>query len=130
MHYKALIAEFEPPLKAKEPLQVLENSGRFIRWEKSKSEASLLKNIKRLIPKDINFSPSSPDLRVRHVLKDRNHYYIIFNEGQKNLEFRLTVSAKGRRYLLEPQTGQDEAINQNTLIQMKPYELTVLKIMS
>jgi hypothetical protein len=130
MHYKALIAEFEPPLKAKEPLQVLENSGRFIRWEKSKSEALLLKNIKRLIPKDINFLPSSPDLRVRHVLKDRNHYYIIFNEVQKTLEFRLTVSAKGQSYLLEPQTGQDEAINQNTLIQMKPYELKVLKIMS
>jgi len=130
MHYKALIAEFEPPLKAKEPLQVLENSGRLIHLETVKSETLLLKKINSLIPKDIDFLPGSADLRIRHVVKGRTHYYIIFNEGQKHLEFRFIVSAQGRRYLLEPQTGQDEAISQNAPIQMKPYELKVLKIMS
>jgi hypothetical protein len=130
MHYKALIAEFELPSKAKEPLQVLKNSGRLIRWEKSKGEMLLLKKINSLIPKDINFLPGSGDIRIRHVIKDKIHYYIIFNEGQKHLEFKLTVSAQGRRYLLDPQTGQDESINSDKPIHTKPYELKVLKIVS
>ncbi len=130
MHYKGLIVEFEPPSKVKEPLQILKNAGRFIRWENAKSKTLLLSKINGLIPKDICFSPGSPDLRVRHIVKDGIHYYIIFNEGQNALEFRFTVRAKGQRYLLDPQTGQCKAINQNKSLHMKPYELKVLGMMS
>ncbi|MCP4613491.1 MAG: hypothetical protein GY845_32770 [Planctomycetes bacterium] len=128
MHYKALVVEFDPPLEAKEAMQTLEQSGRLIHWEKSKSETLLLNKINSLISKDINFSPVEPDLRVRHVVKDRTHYYITFNEGQKNLKFRVATSAKGRRYLLDPRTGQQRAVGPDMLLQMRPHELTVLKI--
>ncbi|MHC4559938.1 MAG: glycosyl hydrolase [Planctomycetota bacterium] len=130
MHYKALIVEFDPPPKAKESLKVLENVGRLIRWEKTKSEILLLQKINSLIPKDISFSPADPDIRVRHIAKDRIHYYIIFNEGQKHVAFRLTVSAQGQRYLLDPQTGQQNSFHQNTSLHLKPHELKVLKIVS
>jgi hypothetical protein len=129
MHYKALVVEFDPPRKAEQRLQILEQAGRLIRWEKSKSATLLLKKINRLIPKDISFSPAEPDLRVRHVVKDRIHYYVIFNEGQKHLEFRLTTSAQGRRYILEPQTGQKKAVDADMLLHMKPHELKVLGVM-
>jgi len=130
MHYKALIVEFDPPSKAKEALQTLEQAGRLIRWEKSKSEMLLLQKITSLIPKDISFSPAAPDIRVRYVVKDRIHYYIIFNEGQEHVEFRLTASAKGQRYLLDPQTGQQNAVDADMLLQMRPHELKVLSIVS
>ncbi len=130
MHYKALIVEFDPPSKAKESLQVLENAGRIIRWEKAKSEMLLLQKINSLIPKDISFSPAEPDLRVRHVVKNRIHYYIIFNEGQKYVAFRLTASNQGQRNLLDPQTGQHKAVDADMLLQMRPYGLKVLSIVS
>jgi hypothetical protein len=130
MHYKALIVEFDPPTKAKKSLEVLEKAGRLIRWEKGKSETSLLKKISNLMPKDINLKPVLPDIRVRHVVKDRFHYYIIFNEGEKQLEFKLATLTKGRRYLLDCQNGQQNIIDADTLLQMQPHELKVLKIVS
>ena len=92
MHYKALIVEFDPPSKAKKRLQVLEEAGRIIHWEKAKSKNFPLKKLNDLISKDISVIPSSPDIRVRHIVKNRIHYYIIFNEGQKYLKFKLAVS--------------------------------------
>ena len=128
MHYKALIVEFDPPPEAKDALQVLENAGRLIRWEKADNKTLLLEKINSQIAKDISFSPVEPDLRIRHVVKDRIHYYIIFNEGQEHISFRLTASVKGQRYLLDPQTGQQNAVNADMLLQMRPHELKVLKI--
>ena len=128
MHYKALIVEFDPPTKASKSLKVLEEAGRIIRWEKRNSEASLLKKISRLTPKDTSLEPAFSDIRVRHVVKDRLHYYIIFNEGEKHLESRLATSTKGRRYLLDCQNGQQNAIDADTLLQIRPHELKVIKI--
>ncbi|MDT8300245.1 MAG: glycosyl hydrolase [Sedimentisphaerales bacterium] len=130
MHYKALIVEFNPPPEAKEALQTLEQAGRLIRWEKDDNPTLLLEKINSQIPKDISFSPSSPDIRVRHVVKDRIHYYIIFNEGQKDLKFRAAISAQGRGYLLEPQTGQQRAVDADMLLTIRPHELKVLSIAS
>ncbi len=130
MHYKALIAEFEPPEKAKEASQILENAKRLIHWEQADDKTLLLKKINDLIPQDISFLPASSDIRVRHVVKDRIHFYIIFNEGQENLELRLSTLAQGQRYLLDPQTGQQNEVNFDMLLQMRPYELKVLRIVS
>ncbi|MBN1803679.1 MAG: hypothetical protein JW837_00370 [Sedimentisphaerales bacterium] len=130
MHYKALIVEFEPPTKAKKSLEVLEKAGRLIRWEKAKGQESLLNKIGNLIPKDMNFEPSSPDIRIRHVVKDRFHYYIVFNEGQEHLKFSLAASVQGQRYLLEPQTGQQNIIEDDMLLQMRPHELKVIRIVT
>jgi hypothetical protein len=128
MHYKALIVEFDPPPKARESLQVLENSGRLIRWEKADNKILLLEKINSLIPKDVSFTPAEPDLRVRHLVKDGIHYYIVFNEGQEHIAFKPTASAQGQRYLLDPQTGQQNAVDADMLLQMRPHELKVLKI--
>jgi len=128
MYYKALIVEFDLPSKAKEALEVLERAGRLIRWEKTKSETSLLQKIDSLAPVDVRILPATPDLRVRHVVKDTAHYYIVFNEGQEHITFRLTTSAEGQRFLLDPQTGRQNAIDSDALLQMQPHELKVVKI--
>ncbi len=128
MHYQALIVEFDPPSRAKEALQVLEHTGRLIRWEKAKTETLLLQKINSLIPMDVRVLPATPDIRVRHVVKDRVHYYIVFNEGQEHITFRLTASAEGRRFLLDPKTGRQNVIDPDMLLKIQPYELKVLKI--
>lgn len=128
MHYKALIVEFDPPSKAKEALQVLEHAGRLIRWGKDDSETLLLQKINSLISLDVSVAPAIPDLRVHHVVKDIVHYYIVFNEGQEHITFRLTTSVEGQRFLLDPQTGRQNAVDSDALLQMQPHELKVLKI--
>ena len=129
-HSGSRLQQLEQSPEAKEALQTLEQAGRLFRWEKADNKTLLLQKIKSFIPKDINFTPAEPDLRVRHVVKERIHYYIIFNEGQEHISFRLTALAKGQRYLLDPQTGQQNAVNADMLLQMRPHELKVIKIVS
>jgi hypothetical protein len=128
MHYKMLIVEFDPPSQARESLQILERAGRLVRWEKADRATPLLRKIDSLIPADVHVLPAAPDLRVRHVVKDGIHYYILFNEGQGRIEFRLATSAEGRRFLLDPQTGRQNVLDSDALLQMRPHELKVLKI--
>ncbi|UCG57388.1 MAG: hypothetical protein JSU70_21285 [Phycisphaerales bacterium] len=126
MHYHALIAENEPPEKAKDAIEILQKAGRVIRFDGTVTEAQLLQCIDQLVPVDVSVSPKASDLRVRHVVKNRTGYYILFNEGQKSLEVRLETSAKGKRILLDPETGRDEAIEDEAPLLLKPHALRVL----
>ena len=49
-------------------------------------------------------TPSQPDLRYRHVVKDGVHCYLITNEGVHPVEARIDVSAAGRRTWIDPFT--------------------------
>ncbi len=128
MHYKALIAEVDPPAKAKESLGVLERAGRLIRWDKADGDAALLAKINKAVPAEVEVSPATPDVRLRHVIKDRINYYILFNEGQQHLELKLKTSVEGQRFLLDPETGGQSDIAPDAAIKMQPHELKVLRI--
>ena len=128
MHYEALIIEAEPPEKAKPALDVLDKAGRLIRWNDQMENSELVRQIDRLVPVDVRVRPASPDLRVRHVLKNEADYYIVFNEGEDNLEVGLETSTKGRRFLLDPQTSGQQILTPEEPLLLKPHELRVLMV--
>ena len=128
MHYRALIIEAEPPEKAKPALDLLDKAGRLIRWNDRMEYLELLRQIDRLVPVDIRVRPASRDVRVRHVLKNKADYYIVFNEGQSNLEVELEVSTKGRHFLLDPQTSRQQILAPEEPLLLKPHELRVLMV--
>jgi hypothetical protein len=128
MHYKALIVEFDPPAKAKEALQVLDRAGRLIRWDKADGDTSLLAKVDELIAADVRVTPVTPEVRVRHVVKERVDYYILFNEGQEHVELKLKTSVEGRRFVLDPETGGQNEVGPGAVMKMRPHELKVLKI--
>ncbi len=128
MLYRALIIEVEPPEKAKPALDQLDKTGRLIRWNDRMVSSELLKKIDRLVPVDVRVRPAKFDLRVRHVFKNGVDYYIVFNEGQDNLEVELETSIKGRRFLLDPQTGRQQILKPEAPLLLKPHELRVLII--
>ena len=102
MHYRAIIVEDSPPDEAARALATLEKAGRVIRWTPASPEAGFVGRIDELVKPDVRVAAASPDLRVRHVLKARTHYYILFNEGEQELEVTLELAPKGRRWLLDP----------------------------
>ena len=128
MHYRALIMEVEPPEKAKPALAILDKASRLIRRNDLMENLELLRQIDRLVPMDARIQPASPDIRVRHVFKNGVDYYIVFNEGQDNLEVELETSVKGRRLLLDPQTGRQQTLSPEAPLLFKPHELRVLMI--
>lgn len=133
MHYKALICEFDAPTKARAALQVLDRAGRLIRWNAEDGDSlplrgELLQHIDRLIPADVRVAPPTPALRTRHIIKEKSHYYILFNEGQERITFELATSVMGKWFLLDPQTGKKDALNPDRLVELRPHELQVLMI--
>jgi protein tyrosine phosphatase (PTP) superfamily phosphohydrolase (DUF442 family) len=130
MHYAALIVEIDPPAKATPALEILEKAGRLIRWNKNEGQAALMANISRLTGPDIELTPVSPDLRVRHVVKEGAHFYILFNEGQSELSTKLKTSETGLALLLDPQKEAAEQFESQGSLTLKPHELRVLMITS
>jgi len=128
MHYRALIIDVNPPEKAKPALDLLDKAGRLIRWNDQVEDSELLQRIDRLVPVDVRVRPTKHDLRVRHVFKNGTDYYIVFNEGQDNLEVELETSFKGRRFLLDPQTGRQQEFAADAPLLLKPHELRVLMV--
>jgi len=128
MHYRALIIEAEPPEKAKPALDVLDKAGRLIWWNEQMEDSELVRQIDRLVSVDVRVRPAKHDLRVRHIFKNGADYYIVFNEGQDNLEVELETSVKGRRLLLDPQTVRQQILAPEDPLLLKPHELRVLMV--
>jgi len=128
MHYRALIIEDEPPKKAKSALKTLDNCGRLIRWREAMSDSELVRQIDRLVPVDVRVSPTTPELRVRHVVKYGMNCYILFNEGQKDINVHLNLSAKGRRFLLDTETGKRQALDADRTVQIARHEVKILMV--
>jgi len=128
MHYQALIIEDEPPAKAASALEILDKGGRLIRRTKEMSDSELVEQIDRLVPVDVRVSPKTPDLRVRHVIKHGLDCYILFNEGQKEISVRLTLLAKGRRFMLNAETGKRRLFHDSETLKVARHEMKVLMI--
>lgn len=128
MRYRALIVEVEPPAEAARALAVLEKAGRLIRWSPGAPEAELVKRMDELVPSDLSLAPPSPDLRVRHVVKAGADYFLLFNEGERELEVTLQLSSKGERRLLDPYAKSDAVQPMNGTLRLRRHELRVLRV--
>jgi len=127
MHYEVVIVEVEPPPKANAALRILERAGRLVRCNGAEgAKKSLLEQIDSLVRKDVFVSPAQPDLRIRHAIKDKVHYCVVFNEGQEQITFVLGGLSKGQNLLLDPQSGLQRVIDPGGLLKLEPYELKVL----
>lgn len=102
MHYKALIVEGQPPQKAQSAIDVLEKAGRVIHWHDDIDDISFIKKIDRLIKPDIQINPKTKDLRVRHVVKNDSAFYILFNEGENDIQFIPELNHKESGVLVDP----------------------------
>ena len=132
MHYRALIVDgsddgLNPlPERAAEPLRRLEDAGRLLRCPgDGRSDTDLIDALERLAPADLRVTPSQPDLRYRHVVKDGVHCYLITNEGVHPVEARIDVSAAGRRTWIDPLTMERRPDGTGDC-RLPPYASTLL----
>ncbi len=142
MHYKVLIIDslsFMPP-RAMPLLEQLASSGRLIFWSDSKfselfSEAkvarspeALLSAIEALSDPDVILSPSSENIRVRHIVKGGDHYYMLFNEDGGEIQAHLTFSEKGDFEWLDPKTGQATLGSPLDPVSFEKHEFKLLRM--
>ena len=91
-------------------------------------ENVFLRFMDQLVKPDGRAGPSSTDLRVRHVVKANTHYYLLFNEGERDLEFGLELSPRGKRCLLDPYAETAEPLPANALLRLPRHALRVLQV--
>ena len=127
MNYRILIAEMEPAAKARPVMEKLERAGRLIHWQENKSDVLFLNELTNVIQKDISISPPDKNFRYRHVYKNGAHFYIIFNEGEEQIEAAVHFSVKGKIFLLDVESG-DKYSFQNSVIKMLPHQVSVVMI--
>ena len=142
MNYGAIILDslsYLPP-KAKPLLKKLARNGRLIIREDSKFAAmftralvyktpdNLISAIDKKLSPDLTLTTASENIRYRHVVKGRDHYYIIFNEEASDVTTKLKIPVIGNRQFLNPFTSEAVNISEDENVHFKPHELKILRV--
>jgi hypothetical protein len=75
---------------------------------------------------DVCVHPQTTALRVRHVIKDHLHYYLMFNEEHAALDFILENAIEGPWQLFDPVSGCAEPLPAEGSIHLEGHELKIL----
>ena len=142
MDYKVVIIDSlsSLPVRALGCLEKLAKSGRLIIRKDSPfkqylkgayladSDYDVRKTLDRLIKADIVLDPSSDCIRYRHVIKNEDHYYIIFNEDSCEVSARISFPVGGKEEWLDPFTGSSVQRTPDEKVHLRPHELKILRI--
>jgi PBP1b-binding outer membrane lipoprotein LpoB len=88
----------------------------------------LIAAINTMLPPDIELNTPSQDIRYRHVVKEDNQYYIIFNEGTNIITSKLKVSATGKRQLIDAATAEAVKLGADETLTFSPHELKIIRV--
>lgn len=61
------------------------------------------------LTRDLVITPECKDLRVSHIVKNGEHFYILVNEGDESIQGDITVLADGEVSIFDPWQGREIA---------------------
>src|ERR1035437_1004889 len=142
MDYDAIIIDSlsEMAQKAIPFLNILARNGRLIINKHSvfsslfkgsviyETPENLISEIDNKISRDFDLDSSSDDIRFRHIVKENDHYYIIFNEGSDNVLTKIKITAKGKRQLINPATAEAVDLDVDEMVSFKPHDLIIIRV--
>ncbi|MGO9876870.1 MAG: hypothetical protein ACLPVY_24105 [Acidimicrobiia bacterium] len=146
MHYDVLIvdAQLPPPREVLDPLRPLAAAGRVVTYgagnsaaeiaasvgapEPSRSPAQLVEAIRARTGPDLVLAEPEPALRVRHVVKDGVHAWLLANECYRTLHVVAEVPVAGERLLLDPWTGATTPLPRGAELVISPASSVVVQI--
>jgi hypothetical protein len=125
MCYRALIVEGTPDTRARPALGSLERAGRLIHFSGGMTEADLIRRLES-VPRDVRISPSVPGLRVRHIVKDGLHCFMLFNETQPAVEIRVELPVSGPAFVFDPWTGESHALPADQRLALSGHSFRII----
>jgi hypothetical protein len=128
MHYRALIIEEEPDARARPALEILAQAGRIIRYNETIAEVDLIVQIDRLVPPDIRVSPDAPGLRVRHLVKEAWHYFMLFNETEDATQITIELPVVGATQLYDPWKNEISEVSLDKRLGLAGHEFQIIMV--
>lgn len=92
------------------------------------SPADLIAAINKTSSPDITLTPASENIRVRHVLKNGDHYYMLFNEEESGVSTKLTLSVKGKMEWIDPYDTTLSRASADENVHFRAHEMKLLRI--
>jgi hypothetical protein len=126
MCYRVLIVEDEPDAQTRPARQTLEAAGRLIRYTSGMADDELVRRLDTLAPPDVQASPPAPGLRLRHVIKDGRHVYMLFNERATPVETRVQPGVGGAWLHFDVWTGTATPLDLNKPVRLTGHEMCVI----
>lgn len=124
MFYRALIVEGSVPDFLDALVQPLVASGRLVTWTK---ERRVIAAVRKLAPPGLRLIPPPPELRMRHQIKDGEHYYIFFNEGAAPIDSRVVPAGPGYWHWIDLATGLEEAAGKSLRLVVAPHDIRLAR---
>lgn len=126
MRYDVLIVDDAAnlPAEAQPALNALAEAGRLVLWKREsqwpgavtvQDASGLVAAIDAAAAPDVTISPACPELRVRHLRKNGDDFYLLFNEGAAAIEFSLQTAVPGRRLELDAVSGSVDGESDGTI---------------
>jgi hypothetical protein len=111
---------------------IIRNDSRFVSMFKGaipyKNSEDLITAVSKIIFPDIILTPSSENIRYRHVVKGSDHFYILFNEEAGEVTTKIKLQATGNLQWLNPATAEAVSANEEDIVKFKQHELKILRI--
>jgi len=126
MHYQALIVEHEPDAQAQLALHTLERAGRLVRVDPAAANDDFLPRLAAIVAPDAPVSPPAPALRLRHIIKDGRHCYMLFNEQEAPLTTHIALPAGSRWAEFDVWTGDVRAVDVAAPLQLAGHDIRVM----
>lgn len=77
---------------------------------------------------DIQVSPPTRALRIQHVVKESDHYYVLFNEEKTSINITVNIGISGERFLFNPDSGTATPLDDEELLHLSGYEIIILLV--
>lgn len=112
-----------------EVLRVLSGQGRILRMgDGPEAEEELRHELRRHGRPVVRTGIRTPALRVRHVLKEGRHYFLLFNERAAEFRRLVHLPVPGPAWELDPETGACARIDRGQPLHFRAHQLRVLVV--
>ena len=128
MHYRALVVDQDPEAQAGPALETLERAGRVIRYDKAVKDTELIARIDELTPPDVRAVENVPGLRVRHVIKEGTHFFMLLNETHSPIEATIELPIPGTAEVYDPWTAVSSPLTDDRLFALAGHSLQVIVV--
>jgi hypothetical protein len=139
MRYSLLVIDgLHAPLPAEllKRLRPMIDAGHVVAWTGSSENGiravdaeGLLRACDTCCPRDVQLLPPAPAVRVRHLVKDGHHFYLLFNETGQPVRTAMSKGAAGKAAWVDTVSAKRTEVAEDPIpLDLGPYGVALLHV--